>query len=471
MSIENGEGLKPKQRKFLNAFRSGQFKYLCTAGTTGSGKTFVDLALLDLLCAKIPGLRFAVFRKTEKLLKQTTIPSYKQMKLKTKSVGESTLIDMTARYTNGSEILFCWADITKDPDLNNIRGLEVTGVLFEEANQIDKGYFEMAKTRIGRWNNHLCPAFILLSLNPSLGWVKDLFYDNFINGSLPPRHFFIEFDENDARDCSGDDYVEGLKDLADAEYSRFVRNKWDYSDIPNQLIKYEWYRQCIAVEPTIFDEADRVLGATDPAWEGDDATVFGMMHGNHIGWWEEYPKQDPDISGVLSYQRAVENKVKEHDWIVDPVGVGSATVLAMRRKKFEPNLHYGGSESTNMFGILEIYNKRSEAHWLLREAMRQNEITFTHNAMFQKQCLAIKYSIDEKKIRIRPKNEIKADIKVSPGHVDVATMLIHRYKTTTSGLAVELAGRQLNKEDNTGRNSSRADRERMEARRNRIRIR
>lgn len=459
------KGLNSKQQRFVDAFRSGQYKYLCAAGTTGSGKSFVDLGLLHIICCNIPGVRFAVGRKSEKNLKQTTIPSYNEMKRKTKSSTDSVIVDMTARYTNGSEILFIWCDITKDPDLNNVRGLEVNGILFEEANQIDRKYFEIAKTRIGRWRPELCFAFILLNLNPSLGWVKDLFYDNWIDGTLPPSHYFIEFDEHDAKQASGEAYVENLRDLADEEYNRFVKNRWDYSAIPNQLISYEWYKQCIAIEPTKFDPAWRNLGATDPAWEGDDATVFGRMHGTHIGWWESYPKQDPDFSGILSVDRAKQFGIKDGDWIVDPIGVGAATVLKMRNDlNFEPDMFIAGAAPMNTFGILEMYNKRSEAHWLLREALKNNEISFTHHPDFQKQILAIRYSIDEKKIRIRPKKEMKAELGESPGYVDVAQMLVHKWKTTTGGLAGQLANRQLEK--NTPSASSRAQMERRQAQSN-----
>lgn len=458
--ILNASGLKPKQQKFINDFRTGRYKYLCTAGTAGSGKSFVDLGLLHLLCAKIPGVKFAVGRKSEKNLKQTTIPSYNEMKRKSKSSDDSVIVDMSARYKNGSEIVFIWCDITKDPELNNIRGLEVNGILFEEANQIDRRYFEIAKTRIGRWRPELCIPFILLNLNPSLGWAKDLFYDNWVNNSLPEGYYFIEFDIEDAKQSSGQKYVDNLRDLAEAEYNRFVLNRWNYSDIPNQLIKFEWYKQCIAEEPVIFDPADRVLGATDPAWEGDDSTVFGLMHGNHIGWWEEYAKQDPDFSGTLSYQKATDHGVKNGDWIVDPIGVGAATALKMRNDyKFNPDLFIAGAVPCNTFGMLEMYNKHSEAGWLLREAMRNSEITFTDCDAFRKQCLAVRYSIDEKKFRIRPKKEIKKEIGVSPGHLDIAKMLIHKYKTTVPGLAGQLFDRQLNQRVQSA-TTTRAQRER-----------
>lgn len=433
--------LKAKQLKFIQAVRSGKFDYLCAAGTAGTGKTFVTLGLLHLLCCNISGLRFAVFRKSEKNLRQTSIPSYEAMKRKSKSVNDSYMLDMTAKYPKtGSEIMFVWADSTKDPDLNNIRGLELTGCLFEEANQIDARYFHLAKIRVGRWNNHKCKKFIMLNLNPSIGWVKDLFYDPWSSSSLPPRYYFEEFSEDDI--TLGEDYKQGLADLPEEEYKRFVKNRWDYSDIPNQLIKYEWYKQCV-IESYQIKSTDRSILAIDPAWEGDDDTVFGRMHGTHIGGWEAYPKQDPDVSGTLGYERAKEYGILEGDLIVDPIGVGAATALKLRNDhKFEPDLFIAGAAPENTFGMLEMFNKRSEAHWLLREAMRLNEITIEHTPGFQKQCLALKYSIDEKKFRVRPKNEIKKEIHESPGYVDVATMLIHKFKTTTSALTGELMSRQ-----------------------------
>lgn len=453
--------LKNKQTEAMTAFRSKQFKYMCHAGTTGSGKTFFDLALLHILCCNIPGVRFFVGRKTEKNLRQTTIPSYKEMKRKTKSEGESEIVNMTAKYKNGSEILFIWCDISKDPDLNNVRGLEVNGGLFEEANQISQKYFELAKTRIGRWRPELCPAFILLNLNPSAGWVKDVFYDNWVAGTLPPGYYFLEFNEEDAEQCSGVDYVKGLADLAKEEYDRFVKNRWNYSVAANQLIQFEWYKNCMRLVDPVTLVTDRVLGVTDPAWEGDDDTVFARMHNNHIGWWDAYEKQDPDFSGILAHQQVQTYNIHERDWIVDPVGVGSATVLKMRNDlKYEPDMFYGGAPATNMFGVLEIFNKRSEGHWLLREAMRQGEITFTHTPEFQEQCLAAKYFIDDKKIRIIEKKLIKKDIGISPGHLDCAMMLVHKWKTECGIVAGEIMGRQLNVAEQV---SSRARRERMEA--------
>lgn len=456
--------LNPKQEKFQSALRSGRYQYLCAAGTTGSGKTFLTIGIIHMLCCNIPGVRFFIGRKSEKNLKQTTIPSYNEIKRKTKSTGESVIVDMTARYKNGSEIIFIWCDRTKDPDLNNIRGIEVNGGLFEEANQIDKAYFELAKTRIGRWRPELCLPFLMLNLNPSIGWVKDLFYDNWVDGTLPEGHYFEEFDVKDSELASGSMYVKNLDSLAAPEKERFVNNKWDYSDIPNQLISYEWYKQCARTEDPVISPVQYASGATDPAWEGDDDTVIGRMHGNHIGWWQSYAKQDPDDTGVLSCEIADTYKIPQNRWIVDPIGLGSATVLKMRKGfNYYPDLFIPGAGSTDMFGQMPCANKRSEALWLFRECIRQEEITFTHSSGFQKECLAARYFIDEKKINVMSKKEIKKEIKKSPGMLDVAMMLVHKYKTENTDLFRELAEKQLMPKG--AGFMSRAEMERAQARR------
>lgn len=452
------EGLKRSQRKFIAAFQSGKYRYLCGAGTTGSGKSIVMIALLHFLCMFIPGVRFAIFRKSEKNLKHTTIPSYKKVKALTKSVGVSVITDMSAKYHNGSEILFIWADITKDPECDNVKGLELTGALFEEANQIHEKYFSICKTRIGRWNNEKVKPFILVNLNPSLGWCRDVFYDPYVNGTLADRHYFQQFDVEDAKECVGLDYISGLEDLPEEEYNRYVMNLWDYSDIPNQLIKYEWYKQCL-VDDYEIGSNDRGLLAVDPAWEGKDETVFGRMHGDHIGWWEIYPKQDPDDSGALAVERAREFSIKQKDVIIDPIGVGASTVLHMRKQeKFYPSLFNGGESPVKDASFLKMHNLRSEGHWLLREAMRNSDITFKHNLKFQKQCLALKYSVTDKVVKILDKKAIIKETKESPGLSDVAVMLVHRKVTTSNDLYKKLTDRQTKKKFKIG--SSRAERER-----------
>jgi phage terminase large subunit len=445
--------LTAKQKLFLDAFRSGAYAYLMGAGTTGSGKSIVMLGLLHLMASNINGMKFAVLRKTEKNLKQTTIPSYKKVKKFMRSSGDSYVVDMTAKYPRtGSEIIFVWADVAKDHDLDNVKGLEVTGALIEEANQINVKYFELLKTRIGRWNNHKCHPFILLNLNPAIGWCKDLFYTPWIEKRLPANHYFLEFDKTDVEELVAspdaaemtDAFISSLNDLPEEERNRFVLNHWDYSEIPNQLVQYEWYKNCLVDESMIQKKGRGLLGL-DPADQGKDPTVFGEMWGNHIGWWDEYPKQDPGDSGVIAVNKARDLGIKKSDVIIDGVGVGYGTLNAMKNEKFHPTVFIGGEEPARKTGFLQVQNRRAEGHWLFREGCREGEITLTHSAKLQHECTKCIYTITDRTIKIHPKEVLKKaeHIGHSPGHLDVAAMLAHHYYITGGDLHTKLKNRQI----------------------------
>ena len=49
--------------------------------------------------------------------------------------------------------------------------------------------------------------------------------------------YFTEDDE-----MTSQEYIEEAL-VPEEEYKRFVLNQWNYSDIPNQQIKFEWLKQ------------------------------------------------------------------------------------------------------------------------------------------------------------------------------------------------------------------------------------
>lgn len=440
-----------------------------TAGSAGSGKTFVDLGLLHILCCNINGLRLAVIRKSEKNLKQTTIPSYNKMKRITKSFDDSFITDFSAKYpSTGSEILFIWADISKDPDLDNIKGLELDGALIEEANQIDQKYFELLKTRIGRWSNKIKP-FILLNCNPSANWVKDMFYDPWANNTLPKDYYFLQFEVFDNEDNLSGEYIKGLESLPEEEYKRYVKNVWEYSDNPNQLIKYEWYKQCLldVYEPP---KVVHNLLACDVAREGNDRTVIGRMANNHMGYWKAFKKQDTTVTGNLIKLQRKDLSVDPKDVIIDAIGVGGGVIDTCRHgeDKFSPTQFIAGKPSKKKEGIFSFFNLRTQAYWELREALKKEVITVEHHPSLQKELLCIEYTSDEKTFRVMPKAKMKSSLGFSPDYGDTAMMLIWRYINHASNMNMALLNKQLNPVSPVLKNakgSARALRERQAIRR------
>ena len=171
---------------------------------------------------------------------------------------------------------------------------------------------------------------------------------------------------------------------------------------------------------------------------------MARMHGTHIGWWEEYPKQDPGVSGILAIARAQENHIKNTDVIVDGVGVGTGALSIMKDRKFMPTVFVSGANPVLESKLLTPFNKRAEAHWLFREATRKAEVTIQHHPKFQRECTKSTYSTTDRVIKILSKEEMKKPKHIgwSPGKLDCATMLYHHHKTRSGTLQQELVDKQ-----------------------------
>lgn len=424
-----------KQIELLSAYKSGKFNIFALGGGAGSAKTIGILFLLDSICEVIPNARIAVFRKSEKNLKNNTIPSFKKLH---KMLGKNIPIrDMKAKYPNGSEMLFLWADITKDPDCDNAKGGEFTIAYLNEANQIDQKYFEILKTRVGRWNTFevndqkikLNPA-IFLDFNPSDNWVKNEFYDLFTNEKLP-KNIYFQLSLPSDNPYLETEYWDMLKTLPESEYNRYVKGLWDYGDDPNQLIQWEWLKPCLNENIEMPINGRNVL-SIDPAREGDDKTVFCYGKENKFYRFEEFSKQDPTKSGMVAIERMAEHKIKANSIIIDSVGLGAGTVDILRHKGYNPHQFIGGAEPKSKIEFFNFKNLRAEGYWYLREAIRKGDIEIIDNKTLQKDLISIRYFSDEKVIRIESKEQIKKRLHKSPDYGD-ALMMANFLRVTTLG--------------------------------------
>lgn len=243
------------QKEFINAFKKEVVfrEIFLLAGGAGSGKSFVCLLLLHMLSLEFSKARFGVFRKSRSVLKHNTIPSFMKVLQETGTEKSVEFSDFKAKYKNGSEILFLWCDPSKDPDNNNIKGLELTGALFEELNQIEKESFHTVRSRVGRWNaltssitgeSKDFPPFVLANCNPNNTWVKHDFYDPYVDGKLADDVYFHQSETCDNPHL-GASYLSTLNSLPDEQKQRYLNNSWHYNANPGALISLEDYLACL----------------------------------------------------------------------------------------------------------------------------------------------------------------------------------------------------------------------------------
>ena len=223
----------PKQDAFAEAVFSGEYRFLMYGGSIRSGKTYLVLALVLVLCRLFPGSRWAVVRKDLPTLRRNLLPVFE--KLRGDFAGAPNQSTWISRCTNGSEIVFFTESISEDPDLNRWKGLEVNGFVLEEANELQVKSFYKAQERAGAWiipktrkvpNPQQPPPLILLTVNPAPGWVRRLFYDPWRAGVLRAPYYFQQALVEDNPFLPAE-YVEGLKDLPALEYRRYVLGDWD----------------------------------------------------------------------------------------------------------------------------------------------------------------------------------------------------------------------------------------------------
>lgn len=220
----------PKQQQFIDAVASLKYRFMLYGGAIRGGKTFVLLAIILLLCKIYPKSRWAIVRKDLQRLKKTTLPAIEKI-----CEGVEVTLhrsDFVWTFPNGSKFFFFPENLQQDPDLNRFKGLEVNGFIIEEMNEVSEKCFRKCIERAGSWLIHPVPSagqpppFILGSCNPSQGWVKEMFYNRWKEGTLPKDYYYLSANIFDNPYLT-EDYKNSLKNLPLYEYKVFVEGDWD----------------------------------------------------------------------------------------------------------------------------------------------------------------------------------------------------------------------------------------------------
>ncbi len=421
-----------KQQLFLDAIFSGKYNILLYGGGIRSGKTFLVLGLADELCMQYPGVRVVVIRKTLSNIKRNTWPSFRKILDCGKDRKRATLNkqDQTWYYKNGSEVIGMGVDISTDPELNDMRGLEPTIIILEEGNELARKVFSVAISRSGQWKNNEygIPPLVLVTCNPSNEWVKDVFYDRYVENRLNPPFYYQPALPQD-NPWNSKQYLKLLETLPEAEYERYVKGNWDYADIPNQLTPYLYFKECLLTDEEFDDQKlhrePKYIGV-DVAREGDDKTVF--CYGDDIGilWWEEYKHKKCSITAPILLAKADEYKIPLFNIICDANGNGAGLIDALDMMGVSIT-EFKSQEQANGLPDLQRFrfrNKRAEAFWMFRKDVYDKNITYPSHDRFQKQALAMKYLMPDNWIQIESKDKLKKTLQgKSPDHFEAAVMM------------------------------------------------
>jgi hypothetical protein len=422
-----------KQKEFLKDFKSKKFRYMLFGGSWSSGKSILQIGILHELCISYPKTRYAIVRKNLPTLKRTSVKTFEKILAMNNDVNKIKFFNRTdwvIYYHNGSEILFVEADITKDPDFNKLRGLELTGCLIEEINETEELVFSIMIGRIGRWNNNLLNDydFILANCNPTQNWVKEKWYNPWIENKLVAPYYFLQSLPTD-NPHNTEQYMKGLDDLPENERKRFKEGDWNYATEEGHLIKAEWYKNQTMIESFVLTKNSRVVMGIDPAREGRDRTLFAYIAEGKCFKFEEIKSDDVVYTAGLAIERMHEYNIDPGDIICDSVGVGGGVIDTMKNKGFRIKSFNGGESPETKVEFFFFKNKRAEAFWLFREALRTGVLEVIENDELRKQMFATTYETKDKYIQITAKEEIKKKLSGrSPDHMDALVMAYYQYR-------------------------------------------
>lgn len=231
--------LSHKQSEAFELAISGEKDVLLYGGAIRGGKTVWLLTTFCYLASQYAGSRWIIVRESLPTLKRTTLVSFQALL----SEGLQSFVKdfnrdtYTVTFKNDSQIIFMAESFDTDKELNRFRGLEINGAGAEELNELQRATFDKLIERTGTWlkAGNDVPSVILATCNPTHNWVKELFYDRHINGTLPETWAYIQAKITD-NPFLPDKYIEGLKrNLPPLQYQRFVEGDWEVIEVGNRF--------------------------------------------------------------------------------------------------------------------------------------------------------------------------------------------------------------------------------------------
>lgn len=226
--ISNRFDPTPKQKEAHRLLMNNRI--VLYGGAIRGAKSYWGCLEIISFCFKYPNSRWMMLRKDRVVLESTLLKTFTENFLDkgwSKYLKTFSQDDLVLTWNNGSQILFMGENYAKDKELNRFKGLEINGAFIDEVNEIQEVTFDKVIERSGSWfHSPGCPSKVLMSCNPSNGWVKDRFYKKWKAGTLPVSQAYLQariFDNPHIPQ----EYLDSLKQLPLYQYMVFVNGDWD----------------------------------------------------------------------------------------------------------------------------------------------------------------------------------------------------------------------------------------------------
>ena len=352
--------------KFLSV--DSDVETILYGGAAGGGKTMLGCMWQILRRLKYPGTRSLIGRAKLDTLKKTTMNTFFQVAHEIGlKAGEDFIYNQqshTIKFSNGSEIIL--ADLflyPADPQMTDLGGLELTDVFIDEATEITEKAYSIVSSRIRyKLNEFDLKPKILLTCNPSKGWIYNQFYLPYKNQNLPAHRAFVQALPGDNIHLP-DSYVTSLTRLPEADRKRLLEGDWEFDNSSDRLYMYDELMRCFR-EPMAVGEG---YITADIARLGKDRTVLCVWRGlSCIDIVILRQKRQDEVKAEI--QRLMNQyQVRLSNVLADADGVGGGLVDSLRCREF-----MNGSKAVRG---TQYMNLKADCYFRLGELIDKNEIT------------------------------------------------------------------------------------------------
>jgi hypothetical protein len=274
----------PPQSRVWDAWDDEDSTSILTGGGVNAGKTYNLCALGTIKAIMYSETRYLMGRKKLTTLMGATVKTlwkvFKDFGLVADIHYTYNGQSRTVRFFNGSEIIFDHLMFEpSDPEISRLGGLELTAALLDEVADCDYRVIEKVHERVGRCNNdkYGIKPIVIMTCNPSRGWLKKKYYDLFKKGILPA---WMKVLLSTVRDNphAPDWYIKNLSNiLTPTERARQLEGSWEFGDDPDQLTTYE-AAEAMYYHPIKLEDLKGVKYITADIAFSSDKCVIGVWN-------------------------------------------------------------------------------------------------------------------------------------------------------------------------------------------------
>lgn len=417
---------------------------LLYGGAKGGGKSYLGAALIFSDALTYPGTHYFIARQELIDLRKYTVPTIQEV-FKNWGLDINIYAKFDGQYNvytlyNGSKVfLIACKEQPSDPMFERFGSIQMTRGWIEEGGEVSESAKSNLWLSIGRWKNdeYKLKKKLLITANPKKGWMKREFVEPFKQGILPINKRYIQAFATD-NFYLPEDYIATLSGEKDkVRRQRLFEGNWDYDEDMDSLVSYDALSDLFS--NTIVKDNEKYL-IIDVARFGEDTTTFNYWEGLGLYKIKQFSKQDTHNTIQKAKDEAAIEKIPWSNILIDEDGIGGAIVDGMPGVKgFVANstpLPTANEIRTKLVRVeldflpkRNFYNLKSQCAFKVAELINEHKISISvpeYREVIIEDLTALlrhKQVDSDRKLAIKPKDEVKQDLGRSP---DIGDPIIYR---------------------------------------------